>query len=75
MVDPAVYSPGLEERWAEAFTAFCQGIWGQPTFEVGSAKAWRITPITQAVVIENIPPVSMLALGWKKKRAEDSEHQ
>ncbi|MBM76185.1 MAG: hypothetical protein CMK59_12350 [Proteobacteria bacterium] len=57
VVDPATYSPGLEERWAEAFTAFFQGIWGEPTFQVGLAQAWKITPIPQAVYIENIPPV------------------
>ena len=37
VVDPR-HILGLEERWAEAFTAFCQSIWGQPTFEVDGAK-------------------------------------
>jgi hypothetical protein len=74
VVDPAAYSPGLEERWAEAFTAFCQSIWGQPTFEVGNAKAWRLTPIIQAVVIENIPPVEHAGPRMEENRAEDSEH-
>lgn len=75
VVDPAAYSPGLEERWAEAFTAFCQSIWGQPTFEVDGAKAWRLTPILQAIVIENIPPVEHAGPRLEEKRAEDSEHE
>jgi hypothetical protein len=57
VVDPAAYSPGLEERWADAFTSFCQGIWGSPSVEVGMAKAWKITKIPQSVYIDNIPPV------------------
>ena len=60
VIDPAAYSPGLEERWAAAFTSFCQGVWGTPTVEVGLAKAWKISPITHAIFIDNIPPVERL---------------
>ena len=57
VVDPASYSPGLEERWAAAFTSFCQTIWGPPTIEVGLAKAWKISPISHSIIVDNIPPV------------------
>ena len=57
VVDPATYSPGLEDRWASAFTSFCQGIWGTPTNQDGLGKTWRISPIPHSVYIENIPPV------------------
>ena len=57
VIDPAAYSPGLEDRWAAAFTSFCQSIWGTPTVEVGLARAWKISPIAHSVYIENIPPV------------------
>ena len=63
-VDPSAYSPIWKRELGEAFTAFCQSIWGQPTFEVDGAKA-ALTPILQAIV-ENIPPVENMDLAWKK---------
>jgi hypothetical protein len=57
VIDPAAYSPGLEERWAAAFTSLCQSVWGTPTVEAGLAKAWRISPIAHSIIVDNIPPV------------------
>lgn len=57
VIDPAAYSPGLEERWAAAFTSLCQSVWGTPTVEAGLAKAWKITPIAHSIIVDNIPPV------------------
>ncbi len=57
VIDPAAYSPGLEDRWAAAFTSLCQSLWGTPTIEVGLAKAWKISPIAHSIAIDNIPPV------------------
>ena len=57
VVDPAAYSPGLEEKWAEAFTKFFQNLWGDPTYSDGLVRAWKITPITKSIYIDQIQPV------------------
>ena len=35
----------------------------------------RLTPILQAIVIENIPPVEHAGPRLEEKRAEDPEHE
>ena len=56
VVDPATYSPGLENTGQRGFV-ICQGIWGEPTFRSALLKLGKIRKFPQTVYIENIPPV------------------
>jgi len=59
VVDPVVYSPGLEGAWAAAFTEFFQQIWGKPMATAGAGRVWRISRIPGPVEIEEMAPVEV----------------
>ena len=60
VVDPAAFSPGLEAKWAFAFSSFCSQIWGAPSTESAGGKGWKITKIHKPIVIDNIEMVEKL---------------
>jgi hypothetical protein len=60
VVDPANFSPGLEAKWAFAFSSFCTQIWGTPSTQAAGGYGWKITKLHQPVVISDIAPVERL---------------
>ncbi|MGC6508981.1 MAG: hypothetical protein ACON4U_11220 [Myxococcota bacterium] len=60
VVDPAAYSPGLEGKWAETFSAFCGAIWGQPSTQEGLGKSWKISRINESITIDKMTPVETM---------------
>ena len=57
VVDPANFSPGLEAKWAFAFSSFCTQIWGTPSTQAAGGYGWKITKLHQPVVVSDIAPV------------------
>ena len=62
VVDPANFSPGLEAKWAFAFSSFCTQIWGTPSTQAAGGYGWKITKLHQPVVISDIAPVERLGV-------------
>lgn len=60
VVDPAAYSPGLEEKWAETFSSYCTQLWGEPSTQEGLGKSWKISRINQSIIIDKFPPVEVM---------------
>lgn len=69
VVDPAVYSPGLEGAWAASFTEFFQQIWGKPMVSSGAGRVWRISRIPAPVEIGEIVPVEVSGPRLSNERA------
>ena len=62
MVDPAAFSPGLEAKWAYAFSSFCTQVWGEPSTASAGGKGWKLTKIHEPVVIDNIEMVEKMGV-------------
>lgn len=60
VVDPANFSPGLEAKWAFAFSSFCTQIWGTPSTQAAGGYGWKITKLHEPVLISDIAPVERL---------------
>jgi len=60
VVDPATFSPGLEAKWAFAFSSFCTQIWGEPSTQAAGGKGWKISKLHQPITIDNIEVVEKL---------------
>jgi hypothetical protein len=69
VVDAQVYSIGLEADWAAAFSHILTPVFGPPAVTDGSSAAWRITPITEEVLIPEIPAVEIVG----SRRADGTE--
>jgi hypothetical protein len=73
VVDPVVYSPGLEGAWAASFTEFFQAIWGKPMVSSGAGRVWRISRIPAPVEIDEIIPVEVSGPRLSNDRAVPTE--
>ena len=62
VVDPATFSPGLEAKWAFAFSSFCTQIWGEPSTQAAGGMGWKITKLHQPVLINNIATVEKMGI-------------
>ena len=60
VVDPANFSPGLEAKWAFAFSEFCSQVWGDPSTQSAGGKGWKISKIHEPIFINNIEVVERL---------------
>ena len=60
VVDPANFSPGLEAKWAFAFSSFCTQVWGTPSTQAAGGYGWKITKLHQPILISDIAPVERM---------------